>query len=361
MSKYLQRTIQTLMPLMVVLVFLANCLPAISQEIMTGQETKISPAQPFNYVVDGDFAKQVHIPTYEWIPTEGQPKGIIFACHGLTLHGKTFEVTGRTFASHGFYFIAPDMRGFGRCYQDPDNKFSDANNNRHYVNYEKSTDDFLALAKLVKERYPNTPIILLAESLGCTMATRLAATSPETFHSLILSAPAMRLNAMMFVDPESVKEYTFGFLTHLNSGISMTGFFKDLVSNDPNVVADALADPLIRKKLHPYELIKTLGEVKRTEKYAKKLKEGIPILIIQGSDDKCVSPSDVTRLVRAIKSDDQTIKWFHAYGHLAFETDHLRAGVVTSLIGWFRERRPGYLPGLAELQKEIGAVGGTVR
>ncbi len=277
----------------------------------------VEPEENFTFVEDGEFSKQVHIPTYEWIPKDPQLKAIIFACHGLTLHGKTFQIAGRTFANNGFYFIAPDMRGFGRCYADPDNKFSCASDNRHYVNYEKSTKEFIALAKLLRQRYPATPLILLGESLGCTMAVRMASESPDLFHSLILSAPAMRLNPMMFINPGGVKDYTIGFATHLRSGISMKSFFKDLVSNDPQVVQDALADPLIRKKLHPYELIKTLGEVKRTRLYARKLKAGIPVLVIQGSDDKCVSPKSVSLLAKDIKSDDQTIRWFHGYGHLS--------------------------------------------
>ena len=354
-SKWSLKPMQLLLPFIALTIGCTNYSPAFSQQ------SQDNPADRFNYVVDGDFSKQVHIPTYEWISKENPPKAIIFACHGLTLHGKTFEVTGRTFAAHGFYFIAPDMRGFGRCYQDPDNKFSDAKNNRHIVNYEKSTDEFICVAKALKERYPNTPIILLAESSGCSTATRMAATSPETFYSLILSAPAMRLNPLMFIDPKCVLQYTVGFYTHLNSGISMDAFFKDLVSNDPQVVSDALADPLIRKKLHPCELIKTLSEVRHTDKYAKKLKEGIPVLVIQGSDDKCVSPASVTMLAQHIRSEDQTIRWFYSYGHLAFETNHLRSAVVNALMSWFRERQPAYVPALQEMEKEINALGGTVR
>ena len=201
----------------------------------------------------------------------------------------------------------------------------------------------------------------MGESLGCTTAVRMAAASPETFHSLILSAPAMRLNPLMFINPAGVKDYTLGFATHLKSGISMESFFKDLVSNDPQVVQGALADPLIRKKLHPYELIKTLGEVKRTRLYARKLKEGIPVLVIQGSDDKCVSPRSVSLLAKDIKSEDQTIRWFYAYGHLAFETDYVKAAVVGALLNWFRNHRPEYQTTLAKIQKEIEELGGTVR
>jgi alpha-beta hydrolase superfamily lysophospholipase len=352
--KHLFRSKLLTFQFIILLIFAVNC-------FYLDCKAEVLSEEHFTYVEDGEFSQQIHIPTYEWIPKDTPLKGIIFAIHGLTLHGKTFQVTGRTFASHGFYFIAPDMRGFGRCYADPHNKFSDSHNNRHYVNYEKSTEEFLALGKLLHQRYPNVPILLLAESLGCTTAVRMASYSPETFHSLILSAPAMRINPLMFVLPENIEEYTIGFASHLTSGISMNSFFKHLVSNDPQVVQGALDDPLIRKKLHPYELIKTLGEVRRTSGYARNLQKNIPVLVIQGSDDKCVSPGSVSKLAQDIKSDDQTIRWFYSYGHLAFETDHLRAAILVSLISWFRTHNPEYNPGLEEMEKEIVVLGGTVR
>ena len=37
--------------------------------------------EQFTYVEDGEFSRQIHIPTYEWIPKDPQLKGIIFACH----------------------------------------------------------------------------------------------------------------------------------------------------------------------------------------------------------------------------------------------------------------------------------------
>lgn len=319
------------------------------------------PSDRFTYVEDGEFSQKVHIPTYEWIPKNQKERGIIFAVHGLTLHGKTFEITGRAFACNGFHVIAPDMRGYGRCYADPHNKFSDEHNNRHFVNYEKSTDDFLSLAKLLHQQYPDEPIILLAESLGCTMALRLASYESGLFHSMILSAPAMRLNPSMFISPDCVKEYSIGFLSHPLKGISMMAFFKHLVSNDEQVVQGALDDPLIRKKLHPYELVKTLGEIGRTSSYARKVSQGMPVLMIQGSDDKCVSPMAVSKLAHGIKSDDQTIRWFYAYGHLAFETSHLRASVLTALINWFKTHEPNFSPVLEEMEKQIVQLGGTLR
>ncbi len=87
----------------------------------------------------------------------------------------------------------------------------------------------------------------------------------------------MRLNPSMFISPDCIKQYTIGFLSHPTKGINMIDFFKHLVSNDPQVVQGALDDPLIRKKLHPYELVKTLGEIRRTNTYARKLPPNMPI------------------------------------------------------------------------------------
>src|SRR5271167_2762021 len=75
------------------------------------------------YVEDGPLSKELHLPICEWYPENSAPSALLLAIHGLTLHGKRYDVLGRAFALEGFYTCAPDMRGFGRCYTDTEHKF----------------------------------------------------------------------------------------------------------------------------------------------------------------------------------------------------------------------------------------------
>src|SRR4051794_16863116 len=80
------------------------------------ESVKPELATKYTYIEDGEYTKALNLPTYEWLPTDGKPKAIIFGIHGLTLHGRRYRVLARTMAVNGYGFVALDMRGFGRCY-----------------------------------------------------------------------------------------------------------------------------------------------------------------------------------------------------------------------------------------------------
>src|SRR5258708_3079788 len=85
--------------------FLILCVPCLSDD----------SSDRFHYVKDGDIAKAVHLPVYEWYPKQ-KPDGLVLAIHGLTLHGLRYEVLAKTLAVDNpmgcYYVVAPDMRGF---------------------------------------------------------------------------------------------------------------------------------------------------------------------------------------------------------------------------------------------------------
>ena len=115
------------------------------------------------YVEDGELSKQLHIPLCEWYPKDRDPVGIVLAIHGLTLHGKRYDVLCKAFAAEGFYACAPDMRGFGRCYKDPEHKYWLGDESKEKVDYAKSYAEIVTLIKLVKQKYPDLPVFALGD------------------------------------------------------------------------------------------------------------------------------------------------------------------------------------------------------
>jgi len=340
---------------------LASTLMPASIAAELPKASRVPPTERFTYVEDGDFSRELRVPTYEYIPVGVAPKAIILAIHGLTLHGQTFAVLGKAFAANGYYFLSTDMRGFGRCYTDTAGKFCSDGDCRKTVDYERAVEDLAALARKAREKYPNIPLGAMGESLGCTIAIHLAAEHPELVDGLLLSAPAVRVNPAMILTPANIVAGFAGVFIHPRLGISMTTFFKKLVSNDPDVIRDSLADPLIRKHMRVGELLKSDGEVAKTNRLATRLKEGTPLLVVQGSEDKCVVPRAVSRLTKHVNSTDQTIRWFSQYGHLLFETPHLRAATLEALASWVHDHQPEERLRLKDVESEIEALGGTVK
>lgn len=198
----------------------------------------------------------------------------------------------------------------------------------------------------------------MAESLGTTMANRLAAANPELVSGLLLSGPTVKVNPLMVLHPDNMLAASWALLIHPRFNMSTSSFVKNLVSNDPAIVEELLTDPLCRKGLTIAELLKTRKFVKKTLDNASQIKVGLPILVIQGSEDKCMVPHAVTKLMGNVRSSDQTARWLYGHGHLLLETAYLRPATLDSIDVWIREQSPAHAQEMTAIKQEILQVGG---
>ena len=318
-------------------------------------------AANFTYVEDGDFSKTLKIPTYEWIPSSNQElKAVVVGIHGLTLHGRRFRVLARTLAQYGIGFVAMDMRGFGRCRFDEEQKFSTKADNKTKINHEKSYQDIVALTKLVNAKYPNTPIIAMGESLGCTFCVRLAAENKNLVEGIALSAPAVKVNAKMYADPGELAQVAKGILFTKTGTISLKTFINKLVSTRQDVIDEMMEDPLILKKIQLTDLLATDMFVDKTVKYGKLTDPRLAVLILQGSADGCVAPKAVTDLMAVMPSSNQTLRWLGKVGNLQFETAFVRSTVIDALGDWLNDHGNDAEDERKKLEKCIVDVGGVL-
>lgn len=314
-------------------------------------------AAKYKYTEDGEFSQKIGIPTYEWMPAEGTPKAVIVGVHGLTLHGRRFRVLARALAINNIGFVSFDMRGFGRC--NFENKWSTPKNDRSKVHHEKSYEDLEQLTKLIKERYPDSKVVLMGESLGCTYCVRLAAEHPDLVYGIILSAPAVKVNADMVVGAGNLKRGLKAAVSPHHE-MDLHPFIRNLVSGRKQVTAEMLDDPLITKKLTLGALISTDSFVDHTAKWGKKTSDKLPVLIIQGSRDECVSPKHVTDLMANMPSVDQTLSWKGQFGHLQLETQFLRTEILEALVDWMYDHGAENQIQVANFAQSINDLGGSV-
>jgi alpha-beta hydrolase superfamily lysophospholipase len=316
-------------------------------------------AAKYSYTEDGQFTKALDIPTYEWTPVGAPPKAVVLAIHGLTLHGRTFRVIARTLAVNGVAFVSMDMNGFGRCKFDPDKKFSPPDNDKSKVNHQKSYEEIVELAKLVKQRYPDIRLLAMGESLGCTFCVRLAAEHPELISGIMLSAPAVDLNKDMYGGDGQIRQGIKAAFKPSHE-VNMSGFFAELCSKRPEVQQEMMDDPLILKKLPIGALLSTDEFVRGTAKWGKGTSPDLAVLILQGSADGCVSPKHVTDLMNNMKSDDQTLAWRGNFGHLQLETRNMRVATVNAVANWLAEHGPDRKLKQASVQQDVADLGGTI-
>lgn len=324
-----------------------------------GFEEEIKPelAAKYTYTQDGVYRKELNMPSYEWMPAEGQPKAIVLGIHGLTLHGRRFRVLARSLAINGVGFISTDMRGFGRLHFDDYKQFSTPDDDKSLIAPEKSYEDLVALAKSIKAKYPEQKLIALGESLGCTFCVRLASEHPELISGIILSAPAVKVNKDMYMGKGQIKQGLKSLVVP-DHEMNLTGFFADLCSQRPEVQKEMLDDPLILKKITLKRLIATDLFVDKTVDWAKKTDPNLKVLILQGSNDGCVAAKHVTDLMNVMRSDAQELAWRGNFGHLQLETVYMRGPVIDAIANWLSQQRPEYKQKCDALIQTIDGLGG---
>ncbi|HEY9774917.1 MAG TPA: alpha/beta fold hydrolase [Planktothrix sp.] len=272
-----------------------------------------------------------NLPLYSWQDTQQTPSSVVIAVHGLTMHGGVFDTMAKSLASQGAVVYAPDLRGYGRWMSDA--KYQKSGKDPNQLDYAQSYEDLLSLVKAARAQHPGLPLFLVGESLGADMALHVASSVPDQIDGLVLSSPAIKHS--YFVLP--LVAHTGEFLINPHRKISLIPFIKKLASEDPQIVAGAVEDPLVRKHLTAFELFQTCNAVKSSLDYAKKIPANMPILVIQGGADRMVHSNAVVLLLEQLKSTDQTVRWFSNRGHLLLETAYMKSDTMETVDGWLAD------------------------
>jgi alpha-beta hydrolase superfamily lysophospholipase len=120
------------------------------------------------------------LPLRSWAP-EGKPSAVILALHGFNDYSKAFDGPAAYFARRGALTYAYDQRSFG-----------DAPNTGIWPGTDALTADLRTAVRLVRQRHPDLPLILLGESMGGAVIMAALAERPLLDVSgIVLVAPAI--------------------------------------------------------------------------------------------------------------------------------------------------------------------------
>jgi alpha-beta hydrolase superfamily lysophospholipase len=269
----------------------------------------------------------------------------VLAVHGLAMHGKSYDHLGRTLALQGFLVYAIDLQGYGRSMDKSNPEIAltrkakskvkcKERDCRHHVDYDKSFDDLVKLARTVREINPTMPVFGLGESLGGAMVIRLAARNPELCDGLVLSAPAVKRHAL--IDPYIIVNAGL-FMANPRAQLDLMPFVRKYSSDDARVVEEKENDPLLRRHLSAYELLKSTQAIRKTIRYVPNIPSDTPVLVIQGGHDRVLRADAVMTLLSKLRSQDQTVKWFSQRGHILLETEYVRPDTMDAVVSWLNQ------------------------
>ncbi|MHA1135014.1 MAG: lysophospholipase [Candidatus Thorarchaeota archaeon] len=257
-----------------------------------------------------------------WKP-EGPPRAVVIGFHGLGSHSGLQEFVAKQFASKGFIFYAPDLRGFGTF---PGRK-------GHVDSYDEYDEDIKLLVEQIKEGHADDKLFLFGHSLGAVHAARyvmkyprapvdgLIAPSPAVSEKLKVSAATRAMGAAM--SKLNVKMY-------IDNGLDY-----DLLAQNHEVVQLNKDDPLRFDKVTPRYAIEGLNASKDTNESANRIKH--PIFVPQPGEDQITIPEQNKEFFDRIGSEDKTWKLYPGLWHQPFE-DEGGEVVLADVFSWIEER-----------------------
>jgi len=252
-----------------------------------------------------------------WLP-DSQPKAIIVAVHGLGEHISRYTNLVNNVVPRGYAVYGLDHFGHGK-----------SEGTRVFVpRFQVYLDDLKTFYDIVKKDNPSLKIFLLGHSMGGLIATAYTVEHQKDLAGLIVSAPAV-------IPGESITSSTITLakvLSAIAPRFGVQALDSSTLSHDKAVVEAYDKDPLVyRGKITArlgselFSAMSKLGQLMPTIT--------LPILIMQGSEDRLVNHEGSKLLYAKVGSQDKTLKIYDAFYHEIFNEPD-RAKVFADLDAW---------------------------
>jgi alpha-beta hydrolase superfamily lysophospholipase len=234
-----------------------------------------------------------------WLPKQN-PSAIIFIIHGLAEHSGRYTEIANFLVKKTYCVFCHDHQGHG---------FSGGRRGyiRHFTTY---TRDLVSFINITSEKFPHIPIFILGHSIGGTIAIEYCIENQGNIAGLILSAPTL-------LKGESIKNWQVILVKILSIIAPKAGVDRldsSTISKDPAVVNAYRNDKLVYTgKLSARlgsEILKTIESLPW-----EMIKIKLPVLIMQGSEDKLVSPDGSKKTYQMVSSTDKTLRIYEGLHH----------------------------------------------
>lgn len=234
-----------------------------------------------------------------WLP-DVAPRAVLIIVHGIGEHGGRYMNVVNYLVPRGYALYALDHIGHGK-----------SDGRREYV---ERFEDYIDTVKMFFDRVrnwqPDKPIFMLAHSLGALIGTVYLLDHQAGLAGAIISGPAVKV-------PDNISPVTVALGKVVSALVPKFGLVQlsaDGVSRDPKVVQAYVDDPLVYTGKTTARLgAEMLKAMRRVSAEGERIT--LPILILQGSEDKLVDPKGARMLYDGVGSTDKTLKIYEGLYH----------------------------------------------
>ena len=249
-------------------------------------------------------------------------RGVCLTVHGLGEHLGKYRECADYIAARGYHVTAYDQRGHGRT-----------SGRRGDFEFDDLVGDLSRFAAISAERYPDTPLFILAHSLGALVALRYAAEVPHpAIRGMALSGP-----------PIALAKRVPGWYPWLIRGLDKVaprlplprGTDPERLTRDPDRQEAFRRDPHVHTVITPRAMLGIADAMERVRTTPEEVH--VPLLFLVARADTVVSGSDVLAYAHFVGSKDVAIEQFPGAYHELLN-DLGRRGVYETICDWFDAR-----------------------
>ncbi len=252
-----------------------------------------------------------------WLP-EAACKAVLLVVHGLAEHSGRYMNVVNHFVPLDFAVYGIDHLGHGK-----------SEGARVYVErFTDYTDTLKIYFDMVRAWHPDKPIFLVGHSLGGLIGAMYLLEHQNELAGAVLSGPLVKMAG----DISPMVVFMGKLFSVLAPKAGLTALVAEGISRDPAVVQAYVNDPLVYTGKITARLAGEL--VAATQRItAEAAKITLPLLIVQGSEDKLVDPAGAKLLYDAVGATDKTLKVYEGFYHEVFNEPD-RAQVLGDVESW---------------------------
>jgi len=266
-------------------------------------------------------------PVATWQPS-GPPQAIAIVVHGITASAHSLGEVAKSLSGDGVLTYGVDLRGHGWWYSR-----SRIGSVGRKCDYEGSVQDVDALIVRLRAQYPSLPMFLIGESVGAAVILRAAVNQSAAIEGVVLCAPGTRC-------AHAKASWIAGDLCRALFGhkINLSRYQKAYGTEDKIALKQMEHDASVRTIYSARELLGTIHFIRENGKFAESLPPQMPVLMLQGADDRTIKPTSARKLFAELPCKDKRFVSIPQCGHVLLATPRVKHVVTDSILGFINEQ-----------------------